>query len=66
MSVLCCPDDHPQDVLEKVGSVVAFLNGMLCNVQPDEGLELTSDEVTGLSYICQDIRNAVEQAGARC
>jgi hypothetical protein len=66
MSVLCAPDDHPQDVLDKVGSVVAFLNGMLSNVHPEEGLELTPDEVTGLAYICQDIRNAVEQAGTRC
>lgn len=66
MSVLCAPGDNPRDVLDKVGSVIAFLNSMISSVQPNEELTLSTDAVTGLAYICQDIRDAVEQAGDRC
>ena len=62
LSVLATPDDAPGEIVERVGSLAAFLREATMGLAMDQGLAFSPRGVQGLSLLASLIEEATAQA----
>ncbi len=65
LCALATPDDHPDDILARVASLMELVGeyAATCNAAP-VGQEPSRESLAGLTLVCQLVREAVAQAVA--
>jgi len=63
LCVLATPDDHPDDILARVASLMELVGdyAATCNAAP-VGQEPSRESLAGMALVCQLVREALGQA----
>ena len=65
LCALATPDDHPDDILARVTSLVDLIGDYTATLESaPPGQELSRESLAGLTLVCQLVREAVGQAVA--